>query len=53
MASGYHKHKLKNINYVKEYYGYSNEKAKRVNILTDKQIDDIKISLDKGGKENE
>ena len=37
--------KLKNINYVKEYYGYSNEKAKEaLSILTDKQIDDIKIS---------
>ena len=43
--------KLKNINYVKEYYGYSNEKAKEaLSILTDKQIDDIKISLDKGGR---
>ena len=43
--------KLKNINYVKEYYGYSNEKAKEaLSILTDKQIDDIKESLDKGGR---
>ena len=43
--------KIKNIEYVKEYYGYSNEKAKEaLSILTDKQIDDIKISLDKGGR---
>lgn len=43
--------KLKNLEYVKEYYGYSNEKAKEaLSILTDKQIDDIKISLDKGGR---
>ena len=43
--------KLKNINYVKEYYGYSNEKAKEaLSILTDKQIDDIKNSRDKGGR---
>ena len=43
--------KLKNLEYVKEYYGYSNEKAKEaLSILTDKQIDDIKTSLDKGGR---
>ena len=43
--------KLKNLEYVKEYYGYSNEKAKSaLSILTDKQIDDIKISLSKGGR---
>jgi len=42
---------LKNLEYVKEYYGYSNEKAKSaLSILTDKQIDDIKISLSKGGR---
>ena len=43
--------KLKNIEYVKEYYGYSNEKAKEaLSILTDKQIDEIKLSLSKGGR---
>ena len=26
--------KLKNLEYVKEYYGYSNEKAKQVSINT-------------------
>ena len=43
--------KLKNLDYIKEYYGYSNEKAKEaLSILTDKQIDDIKESLNKGGR---
>ena len=43
--------KLKNLQYVKEYYGYSNEKAKEaLNILTDKQIEEIKLSLFKGGR---
>jgi hypothetical protein len=42
---------LKNIEYVKEYYGYSNEKAKEaLSILNDKQLEDIKISLSKGGR---
>jgi hypothetical protein len=43
--------KLKNLQYVKEYYGYSNEKAKdALNILTDEQVELIKISLLKGGR---
>jgi hypothetical protein len=43
--------KLKNLEYVKEYYGYSNEKAKQaLNILTEKQIEDIKETLKKGGR---
>jgi len=43
--------KLKNLEYVKEYYGYSNEKAKdALNILTEKQIEVIKESLNKGGR---
>ncbi len=43
--------KLKNLEYVKEYYGYSNEKAKdALNILTEEQIELIKISLLKGGR---
>ena len=43
--------KLKNLQYVKEYYGYNNEKAKEaLNILTDKQIEEIKLSLFKGGR---
>ena len=43
--------KIKDIEYVKEYYGYSNEKAKQaLNVLTDDQINTIKIKLIKGGK---
>ena len=43
--------KVKNLEYVKEYYGYGNEKAKSaLNILNDEQIKTIKNSLDKGGK---
>ena len=43
--------KLKNIEYVKEYYGYSNEKAKdALNILTEEQIELIKNTLSKGGR---
>ena len=42
--------KIKNIEYVKEYYGYSNEKAKvALDILNDEQIKTIKDSLSKGG----
>jgi len=43
--------KLKNLEYVKEYYGYSNEKAKAaLKILDDEQINTIKSSLNKGGR---
>ena len=43
--------KIKNLDYVKEYYGYSNEKAKvALDILSDEQIETIKNSLSKGGK---
>ena len=43
--------KIKNIEYVKEYYGYSNEKAKvALDVLNDEQIKTIKDSLNKGGK---
>ena len=43
--------KLKNLDYVKEYYGYSNEKAKQaLSILNDDQITTIKNSLNKGGR---
>ena len=44
--------KLENLEYVKEYYGYSNEKAKSaLDILTDEQISAIKRKLYKGGKD--
>ena len=43
--------KLKNLEYVKEYYGYSNEKAKTArSILNKSQIETIKKSLQKGGR---
>ena len=43
--------KLKNLEYVKEYYGYSNEKAKQVlNILTREQFSFIRDRLETGGR---
>ena len=43
--------KLKDLEYIKEYYGYSNEKAKQaIDILTVEQIEEIKQSLTKGGR---
>ena len=43
--------KLKNLEYVKEYYGYNNEKAKEaLDILNDEQISAIKRRLNKGGR---
>ena len=40
----------KNIECVKTYFGYSNEKAKQaLRILTDEQIAEIKRKTDKGG----
>ena len=43
--------KLKNLEYVKEFYGYNNEKAKAaLDILDDEQISAIKKELNKGGK---
>ena len=43
--------KLENLEYVKEYYGYNNEKAKAaLDILDDEQISAIKRRTNKGGK---
>jgi hypothetical protein len=43
--------KLKDLEYVKEYFGYSNEKAKAaLQILDNDQIKTIKDSLNKGGR---
>ena len=43
--------KLKDLEYVKEYYGYSDEKAKTaLSILNNEQIKAIKDSLNKGGR---
>jgi len=44
--------KLENLQYVKEYYGYNNEKAKvALDILSDEQISAIKQKLKKGGRD--
>ena len=43
--------KLNDMEYVKEYYGYSNEKAKdALNILSKEQVEHIKNALNKGGR---
>ena len=43
--------KLKDMEVVKEYYGFSNAKAKEaLNLLTKDQIDNIKENLDKCGR---
>jgi len=43
--------KLKDLEYVKEYFGYSNVKAKAaLQILDNEQITTIKNSLNKGGR---
>ena len=43
--------KLKDIDVIKQYYGYSNKKASEaLNVLTKSQIDYIKERLSKGGK---
>ena len=43
--------KLNNLECVKEYYGYNNEKARvALDILNDGQISAIKQKLDKGGR---
>ena len=45
--------KLDDIEYVREFYGYNNEKAKvALTILNDDQIATIKQKLNKGGKQN-
>ena len=42
--------KLENLEYVKEYYGFNNEKAKvALDILSDDQISAIKERTNKGG----
>ena len=43
--------KIKNLEYVKEYYGYSNEKAKQaLEILDNDQLEEIKTIISRGGK---
>ena len=42
---------IENLEFIKEYYGYSNEKAKSVlSLLNDEQINELKIRMYKGGK---
>ena len=44
--------KLKNLKYVKEFYGYNNEKAKiALDIINDEQISAIKQKMKKGGRD--
>ena len=44
------KESVEALDAIKEYYGYSNEKAKdALNVLTDAQIDEIKRRIEKGG----
>ena len=44
------KDKVQNLNIVKQYYGYSNEKAlQALRLLTNEQLDFIKQRLDTGG----
>ena len=46
-------HKIEALDVVKEYYGYSNEKAKSVlSILTDEQVAHLKQKLKKGGTDD-
>jgi hypothetical protein len=42
---------LNNIEVVKEYYGYSNEKARQVlTILSKEQIEELRMKVYKGGR---
>ena len=44
-------YKIKNLEYVKEYYGYNNEKARQaLDILNDEQLERIKKIIDRGGR---
>ncbi len=49
--SPWHKKTIHNdFDYVKEYYGYNNKKTEQaLNILTKKQIEEIKSQMNKGG----
>jgi hypothetical protein len=43
--------KVTDLEVVKEYYGYSNEKAKAIlPLLNNEQLDTLKLKLNKGGK---
>ena len=43
---------VSNLDVIKEYYGYSNEKAKSVlSLFTDEQLTELKKRISKGGKQ--
>lgn len=43
---------ISDLNVVKEYYGYSNEKAKSVlSLFTDEQLTELRKRMSKGGKQ--
>ena len=43
--------KINNLETIKEYFGYSDQRAKEVlNVLTDEDISYMETKLDKGGK---
>ena len=45
------KQKMNDLDVVKQYYGYSNQKARQaLNILSPSQLDYIKSKLNRGGK---
>lgn len=42
---------IENLELIKNYYGYSNEKAKSVlTVLSNEQIDELKTRMNKGGR---
>ena len=44
-------HEISNLELIKEYYGYSNQKAKSVlSLLSDEQIEEMKQRIFKGGQ---
>ena len=46
------KEKITDLDAVKSYYGYSNEKARSaLSILSDEQLNSIKLKLTRGGKQ--
>ena len=46
------KDKIKDLDYVKRYYGYSNEKAQQaLKILTKEQLNFIRLKFETGGKQ--
>jgi hypothetical protein len=46
------KDEIKDLDYVKRYYGYSNEKAKQaLRILTKEQLNFIKSKFETGGRQ--